>query len=403
MTKDDDPLMLHYARELSSRVETPFYFFDIEGIRQRIRDFAAVWRAHFPGAILAYSYKTNPIAAITTIFRKEGGRAEVVSEKELLWALADGYPGSQIHFNGPAKSTEALRRAMEADAAIHIDSLDELDLIFKLQVDCRPRIVLRASHLLASGERSRFGLLPDECHLALDRLENTGLSADGIHFHLGSNINSTAKYMQSISDNAPLLDRLLAQAPAGRKVSLDIGGGFPSRSASDVKIIPIDTFAKDTLRTLRNHNINPTDLTMIVEPGRCLVEEAALLATRVMARKTRAGRHLVFVDAGLDLVRSAGAMHHRVWFESERFEQHHTPYEVCGARCYEADRMPTAAVGPQDVKIGSMVFISSAGAYALVQAGVWNGLCARIYGVDGSKVFELGRDGRLPELISTPS
>ena len=60
------------------------------------------------------------------IYDSEGSWAEVVSEYEYEMARRLGVPGNKILFNGPYKPKEALARAAEEGAHIHLDHFDEL-------------------------------------------------------------------------------------------------------------------------------------------------------------------------------------------------------------------------------------------------------------------------------------
>jgi diaminopimelate decarboxylase len=385
------------ALSVADKVSTPFYMFDFGTLRGRYAEFKLSWRTYFPEVECAYSYKTNPLSVVASALRLEGAGAEVVSAKELEWALADGFSGNQIRFNGPVKSEAGLRRSISLGVTVHIDSLDELDLVLRIANDHPPKVVLRTAHPLSVGGWSRFGLLPEECWIAIDRLQKSGVPTLGVHFHVGSTLN-TSDHVNAICQNASLLRHLLSEASTGRKVHVDIGGGFPAQSASESGVVTsASEFAAAVLEALRTVQIDANRLLVVSEPGRCLVEDACVLVTRVVSRKTREGRPMLIVDAGLDLVRSPGAWHHSVSFIEHPLISDASSYSVYGARCYENDLLPSVGRGPRDVPIGALIAIGSAGAYGLTQACIWNGLCAPIFGIDGSNLFGIERGGRLPE------
>ena len=66
---------------------TPYYMFNLDAISEMCFSMIKAWSSQFPDFVLAYSYKTNSISAITKILRKSGAAAEVVSGDELELAL----------------------------------------------------------------------------------------------------------------------------------------------------------------------------------------------------------------------------------------------------------------------------------------------------------------------------
>jgi len=96
---------------------------------------------HYPHLQQAWSYKTNYLGAICSIYHQEGAWAEVVSGMEYDMARALGMPASQIIFNGPGKREHELQKAITEGAKLHIDHLDELYLIEKIakKEEERPR------------------------------------------------------------------------------------------------------------------------------------------------------------------------------------------------------------------------------------------------------------------------
>ena len=97
------------------------------------------------GADVFFSYKTNPVPGTLRILHAAGIGAEVISAYELWLAMRLGVPGERTIYNGPAKSPESLRIAVEHGvAAINANTSSELDL-------------LRAA-ALAAGRAANVGL-----------------------------------------------------------------------------------------------------------------------------------------------------------------------------------------------------------------------------------------------------
>ncbi|MBU2585850.1 MAG: diaminopimelate decarboxylase, partial [Bacteroidetes bacterium] len=112
--------------ELSSNYGTPLFVISEKKLRSQQRDALRIFKTRYPKVQFAWSYKTNYLDAICSVFHQEGSWAEVVSEFEYDKAKRLGMPGNKIIFNGPDKTKDALIKAINDGASIHIDHFDEL-------------------------------------------------------------------------------------------------------------------------------------------------------------------------------------------------------------------------------------------------------------------------------------
>ena len=74
---------------------------------------------------------------------------------------------------------------------------------------------------------------------------------------------------------------------------LDIGGGL-GVSYDDEESPDLDRFAHAL-----TSRVQPTGLTLLMEPGRFIVGNAGVLLTRVLYRKRSGGREFLITDAGM--------------------------------------------------------------------------------------------------------
>lgn len=75
--------------------------------------------------------KVNHSNALLKTALKNGLRADVSSVGELEQALKAGFTGEHITANGP-KSTKFLRRCLEEDVMIVVDSIEEIEKLIKM-------------------------------------------------------------------------------------------------------------------------------------------------------------------------------------------------------------------------------------------------------------------------------
>jgi diaminopimelate decarboxylase len=132
---------------LIEKYGSPFFVFSEKTIKNTYAEARRAFETRYPKVQFAWSYKTNYLDAICSVFHDEGAWAEVVSGFEFEKALALGVNGSQILFNGPEKSVEDLTLAIEHNACIHIDHFDELYLLIELtgKLDKKARVAIRVN------------------------------------------------------------------------------------------------------------------------------------------------------------------------------------------------------------------------------------------------------------------
>ncbi|MCX6242466.1 MAG: hypothetical protein NTX43_11730 [Bacteroidetes bacterium] len=128
--------------KLMKEYGSPLFVISEKIIRSTIQKAKKAFRTRYPRVQFAWSYKTNYLNSICSIFHQEGSWAEVVSGFEYDKAISLGVDGKKIIFNGPEKSEEDLTKAIKNDSLIHIDHLDELYTISELaeKFKIRPRV-----------------------------------------------------------------------------------------------------------------------------------------------------------------------------------------------------------------------------------------------------------------------
>lgn len=369
----------------AERLETPFFGIDVAGVRARFEHFRRAWSMVFPRVEVAYSYKTNPLTAITRPLLALGACAEVVSGTELEWALADGAQPGRILFDGPLKSESELARALALGVQVQIDSVEEARTIARLleRGASRSTFRLRLATPRGSERWSRFGLFADEVLDAALLLERAGAPVSGLHLHVGSNVpdGQHALALAACGD----IVRWFGEY-AGPGFSLDIGGGYAASTAHG-PTPSVSEYAASVATALRELGIDPSSLALFVEPGRCLVEEAGLLVTRVVSSKQRGPERIVVCDAGTGLVRSATSWRHGIYSASEAPAGEGVEFTLYGSNCFESDLLAPALACSHTPEAGDLLVIDACGAYDIASSAGWIRPRAPVLAWDGSHTF----------------
>ena len=241
-------------------------------------NFLAMRRA-LPLAHIYYAVKANPAAPVLERLAVLGSSFDAASFEEIRSCLAAGAAPAAISYGNTIKKATAIRAAYEAGVGLFaFDSAEELAKLAANAPGARVYCRILVENEGADWPLSRkFGA---ELSLARDlmlRAGDLGLDPCGLSFHVGSQQTRTAAYEAAIGRVAMLFTDLTEAGVNLRMVNL--GGGFPVRYRESVP--DIDDFAAAIMRAMTAHFGNALP-EMLIEPGRCLVAEAGVIASEVV-------------------------------------------------------------------------------------------------------------------------
>lgn len=364
---------------------SPLYIVSEKALRSLFRSFRDTFTAPAVDTVVAYSYKTNYLPAVCSLLHQEGAWAEVVSGMEYDLARSLGVPGERIIFNGPHKRAEELARAIADGALVNVDGFDELDLLIavagKMKQPARMGLRINFQHGRLSWTKFGFNADNGDASEALQRVKKAGrkLRLEALHNHSGT--------FQVNADIYARAAQVLAHvAKRARELGLsphiaDFGGGYPSSNrlkpafeaaggvATGQHLAPFAEAVMGGMGKARKaFGERPT---VVLEPGRAVVDAAMKLACTVVARKNIPGQgDAVIVDAGVNLLPTAYWYDHGVDAASGSdvdAAMGSKPVAVFGPLCMQIDVLRERAILPP-MSIGSPLVISNVGAYCLTQS-----------------------------------
>lgn len=337
------PLFVYSARRLTATAE---------------RQLKAFTDRH-PATTLAYASKACSSLQVLRLLRELGLAVEVNSGGELFKARAAGFADAKIVFNGVAKDEAEIAAALSPPIkAINVDSLFELERIAAVArrlgrtANIALRLVPGVETATSPGNRtgteaSKFGILESElgAALALLRREAAGLSLVGLHCHIGSQIAEAALYATAARRLGQQVRRI-EQALGHRLAHVNLGGGFPLPYAYGPEAaqqgglfrpgLTVEEIAAAALPVVLREIGRPIEV--ILEPGRSLVGDAAVLLSRVENAKTRDGAQWLFLDAGYNvLVESYTYKWYYHAVTADRVEAPLAPFRLVGPLCDNGD------------------------------------------------------------------
>jgi diaminopimelate decarboxylase len=365
--------------ELIENYGSPVFVFSEKKIRETYNDAKRAFETRYPKVQFAWSYKTNYLDAVCSIFHDEGSWAEVVSGFEFEKALLNGVNGSNIIFNGPEKSAEDLELAINHNACIHIDHFDELYLLIETtrKLNKKARVAIRVNMdtgIYPMWDRFGFNYENGEAWNAINRImlaEN--LEMIGLHTHIGTYIMTASAYKVAATKLSKLMVALSRKFNHWLKY-IDLGGGFASKNTLKGAYMPgsetcptFDEYAEAISGAIISSEIPHEHLPVLfLETGRALIDDAGYLLTSVLANKrSTTGRRTMVIDAGVNMLFTTFWYNLGV-YPSKEISGYAEETTIYGPLCMNIDVIREAINFPQ-VNVGDQLVIERVGAYNVTQ------------------------------------
>lgn len=358
---------------------SPLFVISERQLRKNQQNAIRVFRTRFPKVQFAWSYKTNYLNAVCSVFHQEGSFAEVVSEFEYDKAKRLGIKGSNIIFNGPDKSRSALQKAIKDNSKIHVDHFDELYEIIDLcsSENLQANVAIRVNMdvgVYPLWDRFGFNYENGEAWQAIKRImsEKT-LKLVGLHTHIGTYMMTAEAYRIAASKLASLANSIKREFDI-KLDYIDMGGGFASHNTLIGQYLPaeqvipsIEQYADAISSGLFELHATGNELpTLILETGRALVDNAGYLITTVLANKRlSSGRRAVIIDAGVNLLFTSFWYKHKI-SPAQESGVHTEDSSLYGPLCMNIDLIRDSILLPP-LKKGDRLVIEDVGAYDMTQ------------------------------------
>jgi diaminopimelate decarboxylase len=367
------------VKSIIDQYGSPVFVISERTIRRTYQDAVRAFKNRYPKVQFAWSYKTNYINAVCNVFHQEGSWAEVVSGFEYNKALGNGVPGNKIIFNGPEKTNEELKQAIENESLIHIDHFDELYQILDIceQVSKKPRVAIRVNMdtgIYPMWDRFGFNFENGSAWNALTKIVSSGkLALTGLHCHIGTYMLSSDAYATAAKKLISLAQDCKSKLDTTIQY-LDLGGGFPSANTLRGAYLPagdtnpsLEEFAESITSTILNSGFRTDELPLLIlETGRALIDEAGYLLGTVLANKRLSdGRRATIMDFGVNIMFTSFWYEHKI-SPAQDFTHHTEDMVLYGPLCMNIDVVRETINLPL-LNRGDHVVVHRVGAYNMTQ------------------------------------
>lgn len=368
-----------FPLEKLERIQTPFYYYDVELLRQTLLTITQEVSKH-EGFCVHYAVKANANPKVLKIIREAGLGADCVSGGEIETCIKAGFPKQKIVYAGVGKSDWEINLGLDNDIfCFNVESIPELEVINQLAAakDKVARVAFRLNpnvgahthaNITTGLAENKFGIDMRDMLTVIEKASQMkNVKVVGLHFHIGSQILDMGDFEALCNRVNELQNELERHRISVEHINVGGGLGIDYQHPNRVPIPDFkayfDTYAKKL--KLRNGQ------TLHFELGRAVVAQCGSLITRTLYIKEGHVKKFCIVDAGFtDLIRPAlYQAYHKI--ENLSSEEPMEAYDVVGPICESTDVF-AKQIDINRAHRGDLLAIRSAGAYGEIMASQYN-------------------------------
>ena len=357
----------------------------------------AAYQRGFAGrnAQICYAMKANSSLGVLQVFANAGCGFDIVSGGELDRVMAAGGDAAKVIFSGVGKTRAEMAQALKAGiGCFNVESEAELDVLSNValgvgltapvSIRVNPNVDPKTHPYISTGLKgNKFGVAhEDALRIYQHAASLKGLRVVGIDCHIGSQITTTAPYLDAMDR---VLELVASIEAAGIPLAhIDFGGGLGIDYNNDTPP-QADALWQQLLAKIDAHGFSGKKL--MIEPGRSLVGNAGVCVTEVLYIKPGEQKSFCIIDAAMnDLPRPAMYQAFHAIVPVSITGKPAATYDVVGPVCESGDWIGHDR--ELNVVAGDHLAVLSAGAYCMSMASNYNtrGRAAEVL-VDGDKTY----------------
>ncbi len=377
--KFSDQELFHLAEKFG----TPYFLIDEAALRRTVSELEQAYQ-DFKGPFrVAYSIKANYNPTVIKTFVSEGIMFDLTASNELYFLLKCGGSSENVIYTSITEtmaeyeqvmklgvrkivvsSYNGLLNLMEARARVG----DDVEVLIRVN----PEVSVKAE-LRFSMKHGKFGVPLDSADedsaMSLLRkiLSTPGMTFEGFHFHLGSQIEDPSCFAVALEKLESFIlgaRRELGNFPIR---TIDMGGGLPAPYGRSVPTAA--DFSSQVLGQLNSIIESLGDkFTLIVESGRFLSAESTIMVSRIVNVKKFDETKYVYIDAGYHNLLDSALLKHEYPVEVIPGGSSSPRKAVLSGRlCDALDIFPTSSRSKLGgAEPGKLVVFRDVGAYSFV-------------------------------------
>ncbi|MCK5235852.1 MAG: diaminopimelate decarboxylase, partial [Deltaproteobacteria bacterium] len=364
------------VKRIAKEVGTPVFIYSHKTLTRHFNAFDTAF-ADAPH-LICFSVKANSNLAVLKTFSTLGGGFDIVSGGELFRVVKAGGDMKKVVFSGVGKTEEEIEFAIKKRILMfNVESPQELRLINKvakrlkkragIAIRINPDVDPKTHPYISTGlKKNKFGIERKEAlrEYAYARKNLANLDLLGVDCHIGSQLTSIKPFIDALKKVKTFVGDLRAQGIDPGYINM--GGGLGITYEDETAPHP-SKYGEAVIKETKDLGV-----TLIFEPGRNIVGNAGILATRVTYTKKGSVKNFIIADAGMnDLPRPSlyGSYHGIEPVVKER--RGTVTADIVGPICETGDFIA------RDRKIkkvnpGELLAVMSAGAYCYTMSSNYN-------------------------------
>ncbi len=361
-------------RSLTKKFKTPLYCYSYKSLRVNIENFKKAFKEIRP--LICFSVKSNSNISLLKEIKKLGLGADVVSKGELYASLKAGINKNKIVFSGVGKTKNEIEYAIKQKILlINSESLSEvlaieaaakkLNKVVDIGLRLNPDTDAETLKQISTGKsENKFGVDKKTFVKIINLMKQSKfINIKCLSVHIGSQILNHKPYEKMLN----VLDKLLKNLDYKFEF-IDLGGGMGINYDNETKKLNYTKYKKLIIKFKNKYNCK-----IIFEPGRSIIGNVGILATKVIYLKHNKSKTFVILDAAMnDLIRPAlYNAKHRIVPSLRNKSQSKKILEFVGPVCETTDKFLTERKF-QNIKENDIMIICDTGAYGYSLSSNYN-------------------------------
>lgn len=380
------------ALDLIKQYGSPLYVMSEGHIREKMHQLKADFIDKYDNVLPLFASKSFSCQAIYRLASEYGIGIDCVSAGEMSIALSTGFDPEKIYFHGNNKLASEIEYALSHDVThFVIDNFYEIELLEEIAtrlnkmvyatVRITPGVYAGGHEFIRVGAKdTKFGFSShDNTYLdAIGKvIEATHIEFEGIHCHIGSQIESIEAYVLAMMKFVEFSYEIYNTYGVVIK-KLNAGGGFGIQYTNVDKPLDFDIVTKTIVNIINTgFEAKGWERPMIlIEPGRYVVGNAGITLYTVGSTKEIPNiRKYISVDGGMtDNIRSSlyNAKYDAV-IANKAGEPKDELVTVAGKNCESGDIL-IKDIMMASPKAGDILAVFSTGAYHYSMSSNYNQL-----------------------------
>jgi len=366
--------------DIAAEYGTPCYVYSKAFLLSRCRAYSQALAGY--KHLVCYSVKAASNVYLLKILAEQGLGCDIVSGGELFRAKLAGVAGRKIVYSGVGKSAAEIRSALEYNILFfNVESEDELLLINQTAAEMglvapvalrvNPDVDPLTHPYISTGlKENKFGIPIVEAERIYLQACNDfkNINFVGVDCHIGSQLINLSPFKDSALRIRALIEKLQLH---GLKLDyVDFGGGLGiNYDGEDVPEV-------SQLVDLFTGVLAGLDLTLVLEPGRSIVGNSAVMLTKIQYLKNNSEKRFAIVDAGMnDMVRpslyNAFQKIEKIVSPQQSVVEHVFQYDIVGPICESGDFLAKDR-GFSELYKDDVLAVMGAGAYGFSMSSNYN-------------------------------